>query len=153
VQFETSVCEELIKSVDILSFKDKYLSGEGKCACNEKTGELNSSTRKVPADLSKEVTKEIEEIAKKAFLGLNCSGVSRIDFLIDQNTNKTYLCEINTIPGSLSFHLWKPKGKNFTDLTTRLIELALKKHREKNNLILTYTSNILQNFQGAKGKL
>jgi len=61
-----------------------------------------------------------------------------------------YVNEINTMPGSLSFYLWEASGKSFTDLTTELIRLALKRNREKNNLMFSYDSNILAGFQGTK---
>ena len=144
---EVSVCEEPIKGEAILSYQDKYC-GNDKHA--PRAG-MSGAKRKVPADITENKAQAIQELAKKAFWGLNCSGVARIDFLLDQNTDQIYLCEVNTIPGSLSFYLWEPLGKSFTELTSRLIELALKKQRDKNNLVLSYNTNILRNFSGAKG--
>lgn len=145
---EASVCEEPILSEDILSYQDKYGGGGSKSKSGVKTGGKTSSSgmssakRKIPAEISDELSDKIKEIAKKAFIELNCSGVARIDFLIDQDKNEIYLCELNTIPGSLSFYLWEPLGKDFTALTSDLIDLALKRHRETNNLILSYSENI-----------
>jgi len=162
---ETSVCEELFNSGEFLSYQDKYC-GSGKMAAKgqeccgscdstvklEKQGML-SAKRQVPANISTELTAKIESLAKQAFYGLNCAGVVRIDFLIDRNTNQIYLCELNAIPGSLAFHLWVPRGKTFTELTNRLLGIALKRHREKNNLTVSYASNILQGFKlGTKCK-
>lgn len=151
-----SVCEEPLRSGEVLSYADKYLGGaKGKSKIagkNDISGQGMSSTkRRVPADISEELKEKIYSYAKTAFINLNCSGVVRIDFLIDQDSNKVYLCELNTIPGSLAFYLWEPLGKNFTELTDDLIALALKRHREKNNLILSYDTNILKDFRsGAK---
>jgi len=146
---EASVCEEPIRSKDILSYQDKYAGGIknkfGKIAGKSSDDGMSGAKRKIPADISSKMSLEIQELAKKAFVALNCNGVVRADFLIDQDdNNKIYLCELNTIPGSLSFYLWEPEGKSFTVLTDRLIELALKRHREMNNLVVSYSDNILK---------
>ena len=143
---EVSVCEEPIRSSNFLSFSDKYISGE-----NSKG--MSGAKRKLPADIPEKMSSEIKELAKQAFLMLDCCGVARIDFFIDndKDKNKIFINEINTIPGSLSFYLWEATGKSFTELTSQLIQLALKKNREKNNLKFTYESNILAGFNGTKG--
>lgn len=144
-----SVCEEPIRSKEILSYSDKYLSGtKGKCGCkcsdSEPSGGMESAKRQIPANIPAKTSEFIQELAKKVFYQLGLSGVVRIDFLMDQKDGQIYLCEVNTIPGSLSFYLWQPMGVDFKNLTTKLIDLALKKHREKNNLIVSYNTNILQ---------
>jgi len=145
-----SVCEEPIHSKEILSYSDKYLSGaKGKCGCkcsaNKLGGGMESAKRQIPANIPIKTSEFIQELAKKVFYELDLSGVVRIDFLLDQKDGQIYLCEVNTIPGSLSFYLWQPMGIDFKDLNSKLIELALKKYREKNNLIASYNTNILQN--------
>jgi len=141
---EVSVCEEPIRSSDFLSFSDKYITGK-----NSKG--MSGAKRELPANISENMSSEIKELAKKTFLLLDCCGVARIDFFIDNDKNKIFINEINTIPGSLSFYLWEATGKSFTELTSQLIQLALKRNREKNNLIFTYESNILAGFKGIKG--
>ena len=155
---EVSVCEEPIRADGILSFSDKYLNQtKTKFATSNvaaTSAGMSSAKRKIPAEIPDKLRQHTQELAKKSFIALGCSGVVRIDFLLDQNTEQIYICELNTIPGSLSFYLWEPSGRNFNSLTNRLIELALKKHRKNNNLILSYATNILQNFSGSKtGKL
>jgi D-alanine-D-alanine ligase len=146
-QNEVSVCEEPISSEFILSYNDKYAGGlKGKGGIKTAGGGMSNAKRKIPAEISEEMSKGIQGVAKKAFVELNCNGVVRIDFLIDQDKDEIYLCELNTIPGSLAFYLWDPLGKSFTDLTDRLIELALKRYREVNNLIVSYEDNILRNW-------
>jgi D-alanine-D-alanine ligase len=144
---EVSVCEEPIRSDAILSYQDKYASGAkskfGASGIKTASSGMSSAKRKIPADISSSLSAKIQEISSQVFFNLNCSGVVRIDFLIDQDVNEVYVCEINTIPGSLAFYLWEPLGKSFTVLTERLIELALKRHRENNNLIVSYSENIL----------
>lgn len=147
-----SVCEEPISSEAILSYKDKYLSGsKSKKSSGIDSQGMSNAKRKIPADISEEMSKQIQDLAQRAFVNCNCCGVARCDFLIDQTANKVYCCELNVIPGSLSFYLWEPAGISFTHLTNRLIELALKRHRENNNLVRSYNTNILKNWSGNLG--
>lgn len=138
-----SVCEEpVVQSDKILSYNEKYVS---------KSGSKGMATlkRRIPADIPTEMTQQIQQMAVKGFQGTDCSGVARIDFLIDVATNEVFVNEINTIPGSLSFYLWEATGVNFTALIDRLVKLAQKKHREKNNLNFSFDQNIF-NLKGVK---
>ena len=139
---ETSVTEEVLKTSEILSYQDKYM--------NQASKGMSGTSRIIPADISPELTKEVESLAKRTFLELGCNGVSRIDFLIDQDEGKVYVNEINTIPGSLAFYLWEPKGKRFDQMTAQLIQLALKRHRTKSQLTFSYDTNLLA-LQGKGG--
>jgi len=150
---EVSVCEEPVRADTILSYQDKYHGGaKNKVGVGSGKGGMSSAKRKIPAEISPEVGSKIQSIAKQAFIGLNCCGVVRVDFLVDQDTGEIYVCEFNTIPGSLSFYLWEPMGVDFTALTERLIALALKRHRESNNLVVSYGSNILKDFKQLSSK-
>jgi D-alanine-D-alanine ligase len=143
---ETSVCEEPVKQGDFLTYQDKYVN-------NSKGGGskgMTSTKRIIPAPISDEMTKAIQEYALQTFRVLGSAGVSRIDFMIDDKTQNIYVNEINTIPGSLSFYLWEATNKTFQELVSKLIDLALKAHREKNNLTLTYDSNIFDLKSGSK---
>lgn len=137
-------------SDEILSFEDKYVSGGAK---DSKTSGMASLKRKIPADITPEMREEIRELAVKAFKCLGCCGVSRIDFMIDNDENKVYLNEINTIPGSLAFYLWEPLGTKYPKLLDKTVTLALKRERELKNLNFTFKSNILANAKlgGVKG--
>ncbi|MCI8604488.1 MAG: D-alanine--D-alanine ligase [Ruminiclostridium sp.] len=147
---EASECEEPIGSDEILSFEDKYVSGGAK---DSKSSGMASLKRKIPADISKETREEIRSVAVKAFKCLGCSGVSRIDFMIDSDENKVYLNEINTIPGSLAFYLWESVGVKYPRLLDKMVSLALKRERELKNLNFTFKSNILAEAKlgGVKG--
>ena len=141
-----SVCEEPLGAGDILSYKDKYVS-------NTKGGSskgMTSTKRQIPANIPKEQTQLIQDLAKETFRILSCSGVSRIDFLVDKKDNKVYVNEINTIPGSLSFYLWDATDKNFAQLLKTLIDVALKRQRERDNLVVSYGENIFS-MGGAGG--
>ena len=117
---------------------------------------MASTKRVIPADISTENTLYIQELAVKAFKALGCCGVARIDFMIDNDSKKIYLNEINTIPGSLSFYLWEPKGVKYTQLLSRMIDLALKRAREQERVTYTFDTNVLAGVKlggtkGAKG--
>lgn len=154
---EASECEQPAKSDEILSYENKYLQGGG----SKKTGGskgMASLARKIPADITPERREEIRSLAVKAFKVLGCNGVSRIDFMIDEDTDTVYLNEINTIPGSLSFYLWEPIGVPYKELLDRMIELALKRSREEDAIVFSFETNILsidRNFGGGQkgGKL
>ena len=171
---QASECEEPINADEILSFKDKYLgqSAGGGAKGGAKGGKLGtksgaktgtkggskgsgmaSLSRKIPAEITDEQRTTIRELAVKAFQVLGCSGVSRIDFMMDSKTGQIWLNEINTIPGSLSFYLWEPLGMPYSELLDRMIALSLKREREEESITYAFDSNVLQgvSFDGAKG--
>jgi D-alanine-D-alanine ligase len=83
----------------------------------------------IPAALSKEEEEEIKKLAVDIYKMLDCQGMSRVDFLIDKDTDEVYLNEINTLPGftSISMYpkLWQASGKGYSQLIDELIELAI----------------------------
>jgi D-alanine-D-alanine ligase len=95
----------------------------------------------IPAKLSKAQTKTVQELAVKAFQAVDCSGLARVDFLMEpggssgKSGGKIYLNEINTMPGftSISMYpkLWAASGLGYADLIDRLIQLALERHTDK----------------------
>lgn len=89
----------------------------------------------IPADLDERVSKKVRETAIKAYKIMGCSGLSRIDFLID-NDNEIYLNEINTMPGftSISMYpkLWEKTGLCYKELLDELIDLTAYKYGELN---------------------
>ena len=98
-------------------------------------------------------TAEIQRLAVEAFRTVDAAGVARVDFLLDEAADRVFVNEINTMPGSLAFYLWEPVGLRFPNLLDRLIELARKRHRERQRTTFTYDSKLLQQFgRGAKGK-
>ena len=147
---EASECEEPVANDEILSYQDKYVGGTK--SSGSKSG-MASLKRKIPADITPELREEIRTLAVKAFKALGCSGVSRIDFMLDKATGKIYLNEINTIPGSLAFYLWEPVGVKYGALLDRMIELAFKRERENKAISFSFDTNILEtaSFGGSKG--
>lgn len=141
----TSVCEEPLRSGEILSYADKYVAG-GK---NSKG--MQGAKRRIPADLPEETAAEIRRLASETFRVLSCEGVARIDFLIDEKTGAVYVNEINTIPGSLSFYLWEATGVPFGELMDMLVNGALKRAREGELKTVSYDRNIFSMGPGPKG--
>ncbi len=143
-----SECEEPISSDEILSYEDKYVAG-GKGGSEG----MRTARRELPANLTPRKREEIRELAVKTFRTLGASGVSRIDFMIDRDTDQVYVNEINPIPGSLAFYLWEALGKPYAELLDDMVKLALKREREEQNMLTSFESNILQNanLSGAKG--
>ena len=146
-----SVIEEVMSTDEFLTYKDKYL-GNGKGS--KKTGGskgMASTDRIIPARINEKLQKQVQEIAIETFRALNLSGLCRIDFLIDKKNEKVYVNEPNTIPGSLSFYLWEPTGKPYTELLDDMITIAIKDYRKKNQKVTSFDTNILNNFDGIKG--
>ena len=164
---KVSVIEEVLSNNKFLTYTDKYIGGgKGKMKGGVKTPVkgskgMASTSRKLPADLSEKTRKVVEDIAIRAFKGLGSAGNSRIDFLIDEKTNKVYINEINSIPGSLAFYLWDAKDINFTQVLDDMINIGIKDYKKRLSKTHSFESNILQGFaangvkgaKGVKGKL
>ena len=106
-----------VKTNNFYSYENKYVN--------------NSSTVTIPANINNNLKKEIENSAKKIYKYLECSGMARIDFFIEEKTNNIYLNEINTIPGftdiSMFPLLFKNIGLKYDVLIDKLIDLSLIK--------------------------
>ena len=143
--YRTSILEEPIKSGEILSYEDKYMGG-GKSSKG-----MQASQKRFPADLTDEMTKKIQHLAGETFRVLSCHGVSRVDVMVNADTDDIYVNEINTIPGSLSFYLWEASGIPFNELMNELVKLALKRKREQEHKTVSYDQNIFSMGGGVKG--
>ncbi|MGD0181799.1 MAG: D-alanine--D-alanine ligase family protein [Terriglobales bacterium] len=118
---EASLPGEIVPSTEFYDYNAKYLD-EG-------------SQLIIPAKLSKAETKEVQRLAVGAFKAVDCSGLARVDFLMEPKSRKIYLNEINTMPGftaiSMYPKLWAASGVSYSDLIGRLIQLGLERHEEK----------------------
>lgn len=142
-----SVCEEPVKTGDILSYEDKYMGGSK----SAKGSGMQSSERRVPAQIPEEMSERIRNMSRDTFRVLSCHGVSRIDVMIDEKDNQVYVNEINTIPGSLSFYLWEASGIKFPQLIDRLMELAFERKRRADMKTFSFDQNIFAMGGGTKG--
>ena len=141
-----SVCEQPVRWEEFLSFENKYLAG-GK---GGKAGGMAAQERRIPAPISEELTKQVQDNALTAFEAVDAAGVARVDAFVDESSGETWVMEINTIPGSFSFYLWERSGMTFEDLMDALLEIALATHRERSELMFSFDSTLLQSSAGAK---
>jgi D-alanine-D-alanine ligase len=120
-QPQASTVGEIVPAAEFYDYNAKYLD-EG-------------SQLLIPAKISKKQMKDVQEMAVRAFLAVDCSGLARVDFLMDPKSEKIYLNEINTMPGftSISMYpkLWAASGVEYPVLIDRLIQLALERHEDK----------------------
>jgi D-alanine-D-alanine ligase len=118
---QASIGGEIVPSSEFYDYNAKYLE-EG-------------SQLIIPAKITKKKMKELQEMAVAAFQAVDCSGLARVDFLMDPKSGKIYLNEINTMPGftSISMYpkLWAASGIEYPELIDRLLQLGLERHREK----------------------
>jgi D-alanine-D-alanine ligase len=119
-----SVAGEIIPQHEFYDYSAKYL-------------DENGAVLKIPADISDDISKQVQEIAIKTFQVLCCQGLARVDFFLTKQ-NKLYVNEINTIPGftkiSMYPKLWEKSGIGYRELIDRLLQLAIKKHEEERTL-------------------
>lgn len=129
---KTSVLGEIIPSNEFYDYDAKYVDGK--------------SEAHIPANLPAQVTAKVQSLALKAFQVLNCSGLARVDFLIDGTTYDIFLNELNTMPGftSISMYpkLWQSSGLPYPQLLEKLIALAIEKHAETSSQVLSYTPKL-----------
>ena len=132
---QVSAIEQVIPTKDFLTYEDKYIGSnkvKGKLGAKFKTSKgMVSASRIIPAKLKNGMKEEIEEIAVKAFKALGSAGVVRIDFMVDEKAGKVYINEVNNIPGSLSFYLWEPIGKEYTELLDDLINIGIRDYKKR----------------------
>src|SRR5215469_10913009 len=116
-----SIVGEIVPSAEFYDYNAKYLD-EG-------------SQLIIPAKITKKQMKQAQEMAVRAFQAVDCSGLARVDFLMDPTSRKIYVNEINTMPGftSISMYpkLWAASGVEYPKLIDRLVQLALERHAEK----------------------
>ncbi|MDU1042919.1 MULTISPECIES: D-alanine--D-alanine ligase family protein [Peptoniphilus] len=134
-EFQVSAAEEPIGFKDLLRYEDKYVAGSKGAKSSQK-----NQNKKLPADLTPELEKEIKNLAKKSFAAIDASGVARIDFLVDGD--KAYVNEINTLPGSIAFYLFEVEGIKIEELITKLIELGFERHKERAENNYSIDSNL-----------
>ncbi len=137
---EVSDVDEPIKKHELLSFADKYESGGSKTGAGKLKSPNLFGNRKFPAEISDDLAKKLKEASVKIFTKLGLCGVVRIDFLYDEVADKFYVCEANTIPGSLAYYFFGGNKILVNDLVCKLIQIserAVKKNNEFNHEFIT----------------
>lgn len=139
-EIKTGLVERALNKEELFSFEDKYMHG------GKKTGE-KSAYSELPAKIDKALIQQSQDLAKAAYKAIGAEGIARIDLLIDGRTNKIYLNEINTLPGSLYHHNWKVAGVSNVELVDKLIELAEERSQRQAQTSYNFESRILGQFE------
>jgi D-alanine-D-alanine ligase len=115
---------EIIPSREFYDYAAKYID-EGE----------EASDLLIPAPLSEEQTAQIRAMAVQVYLAIDCAGLARVDFLLNGETDELFVGEVNTIPGftkiSMYPKLWEATGISYSELISRLIDLALERHADR----------------------
>ena len=147
---ETSELEMPVTQEEFLTFPGKYLRNA------KGAGGMASQVRLIPAPISEQAAQTVRDLAVRAFRAMDLKGVVRIDFILDQDEN-VFINEANTIPGSLAFYLWEPKGIPFVALVDGMVECAFSAWADRKASVFSHDSTLLANIvhgsKGAKGKL
>jgi D-alanine-D-alanine ligase len=144
---QASVLEQPVSWEEFLTYEEKYMRGGGG---------MKSAERIIPAPISAELTTRIQSIAVEAFKAVDGRGITRIDFLYDENTDTVYLNELNTLPGSLAFYLWQASGVDSQALVDHLIHLAQTAYADKRRNTYNYQTSLItltasRGLKGVKG--
>jgi D-alanine-D-alanine ligase len=121
---EASLPGEIIPSKEFYDYEAKYISDDSQTI--------------VPAKLTEAQTGDVRRLAIEAYKAIDCSGLARVDFLLAGDSGVLYLNELNTLPGfttiSMYSKMWAASGLPYPRLIDRLIELAIQRHADKQQL-------------------
>lgn len=135
--------QPLVSAENFFDFETKYMKGGAK-AEGAKRGAQGYS--KIPADIPKDLYDKAEKVGLGVYKALGCTGIARVDMLINSKTKEVFVNEVNPLPGSLYAHNWRAKGISNVELVTRLIELAEERHARRKNLSTAFSTNFLKQF-------
>ena len=136
----------MTEAEDFFDFDTKYINN-GKKGGGKKAGIKGSQGySEIPAKLQPALYDKAQALGLEAYQKLGCSGIARIDMLIDQKTGEVYLNEINPLPGSLYAHNWNRAGVSNVDLVQKLIAYAKERHTQRQALTTSFSTNFLQQF-------
>ncbi|PAX52705.1 D-alanine--D-alanine ligase family protein [Brunnivagina elsteri] len=115
---KASILGEITFSSDFYDYETKYTEGASKIL--------------IPAPLPENIVSQIQELALQAFIAIDASGLSRVDFFYVETTGEIFINEINTLPGftatSMYPQMWANTGIPFPQLVDQLIQFALERH-------------------------
>lgn len=136
-ELQLAAIERPLNKTEFLDFSDKYLKGGKKSSGTD-------TNREIPAKIDEDLAKQVKDLGIKTYRVLGCSGIARIDFLIDGVSKQVSVNEVNTLPGSLYHHNWKTVGISGVELVTKLVALAEERFRKRQNITYTFNSDILK---------
>jgi D-alanine-D-alanine ligase len=136
----------LIESSDFFDFETKYMNGAKKKG-GAKTGKQGAQGySQLPADIPKPLYEKAEALGLDIYRALGCSGIARVDMLIDGKTNEVYFNEVNPMPGSLYAHNWREAGVSGVELVSKLLRLAEEKYNQKQQTQTSFATSYLKQF-------
>jgi D-alanine-D-alanine ligase len=135
----------LTKPEDFFDFDTKYLSG-GKKGKGKGSAKGAQGYSQVPAVLPLDLYARAEALGLEVYQTLGCSGIARVDMLIDEKTQKIYFNELNPMPGDLYAHNWNRAGVSNVELVQRLVDFAKERQAARQALTTTFGTNYLQQF-------
>lgn len=140
--------QPLVSAEDFFDFETKYMSQGGKKGAKTQSGAKRGAQgySKIPADLPDDLYKKAENVGLGLYKALGCSGVARVDMLINGKTGEVFVNEVNPLPGSLYAHNWRAKGVSNVELVNQLIELAEDRARSRQKLNTIFSTNFLKQF-------
>ena len=142
----TAEVERPLNKSEFFDYTEKYMKGGKKTG----SGGVNNQYSEIPANIGNELTSQVKEMGVKTYKILGCSGIARVDFLIDGETKKIFVNEVNTLPGSLYQHNWRKAGVSNIDLVEKLLGFAEEKFERQKSLTHTFSSEILDQYKGSK---
>ena len=139
--------EEPNQGEKFFDFDTKYIR-EGKSKSNFSSGAKQGAQgySHIPARINQKMQNECKDIASKVYKALGCSGIARVDLLIDKKTQNIYFNEINPMPGSLYAHNWNSIGISNIELVQNLVNLGFERYTEKQKKQTVFKTNFLKQF-------
>jgi D-alanine-D-alanine ligase len=131
---------------DFFDFETKYMQGGKKGKGSGKGAKGAQGYSQIPADLPKDLYAKAEAVGLATYKALGCSGIARVDMLIDSKTGNVYFNEANPLPGGLYAHNWNKAGISNVDLVQKLVGFARERHSQRQALTTTFSTNYLQQF-------
>ncbi len=139
--------QPLVSADDFFDFDTKYMNGGKKGGGKKGGGKLGAQGySQLPADLPKDLYDKAMQVGLGSYKAVGCSGIARVDMLIDTKTKEVYFNEINPLPGSLYAHNWRAAGISSVDLVQKLVHLAEQRWQEANSRATSFSTNYLKQF-------
>jgi D-alanine-D-alanine ligase len=143
--FKLALLEQpLTKPEDFFDFDTKYLQGGKKGKNGAKAGAQGYS--QIPANLPKDLYKKAEDVGLGVYVAIGCSGIARVDMLIDEKAGQVYFNEVNPLPGGLYSHNWNKAGISNVELVTKLVGYAEERWQQRQKMATTFSTNYLKQF-------
>lgn len=144
--------QPLLHAEDFFDFETKYMQGgkkggkDGVKKLGGKGAKGSQGYSRIPADLPKPLADAATALGLSIYRTIGCSGIARVDMLIDTKAKMVYFNEINPLPGSLYAHNWTQAGVSRVELVEKLIDYAFERHTKRSKLTTTFETNFLKQF-------